>query len=166
MNAAPGRAISRAFESDVRARPVRKVEHVTLPPDDALDVPQSVANGGNEQRVDVGVEPTVFGEHVEPYEIGLVGIRVVGDHRVVVRKRRDGGDRLDAVQRDQRAGEIPVEPVGQLVAVEMDLVGLEDRLARGDGQVVDEMERLLLRAQPEDEVSDARDRAGLHEQSS
>jgi hypothetical protein len=47
-----------------------------------------------------------------------------------------------------------------VVDVEHDLVGLEHRPARGDGQVVQEVERLGLLPEPEDEVHRPRDHAG------
>jgi polysaccharide biosynthesis protein PslH len=106
----------------------------------------------------------VFGEHVEAHEIGLVRVRIVRDDGIVVGEVRHGGDGGHSMQRDQRSHEVPVEPVRKLVEVHVDLVGREHRPARLDSQVVDEMERLVLRTKAEHEVCDARNAVGHDDQ--
>jgi hypothetical protein len=134
-----------------------RVEHVGLASDHARGVPEGLGRSRDEEGVDVRVHAAVFGEHVEAHEVGLVGVGVVTNDGVVVGEPGDLGDRCDPVQLDQRTGQVPVEPVRQLVAVEHDGVGPEDLGARRDREVLHQMEGFDLRAEPEHEVGGARD---------
>ena len=129
---------------------------VGLAPDHGRCAPAALGDRREKERVDVRVEAPVTREHVEPDEVGVMGVGELLRERVVG-EAADKGDRGDAVQLHARADQIPVEAVGEAVAVDVELVGSHPLQARRQREVVDEVKRLVTWVEPVDEVREARD---------
>ncbi len=148
-----------AHDESVRERPPEAaagVEHVGLASDHRRLLPATLRHRRQEQRVDVGVKTAPAREHVEPNEVGMVRVGVTRG-KGVVGEAADEGHRLDTVQLHLRADQVPVEPVRQLVAMHVDLLGRDVLEAGGEREVVHEMERLVAGVEPEHEMGEARD---------
>ena len=87
-------------------------------------------------------------QHVEAHDISVVGVAIVGDKPVGPGSFIDTRNVCDPEHLDVRADEVPIEPVRDLARVNDDPIGPEHLEGRGDGQIMYERKRSVLRAEP------------------
>jgi hypothetical protein len=99
----------------------------------------------------------VLDQRIQPQEIGVVGIPILlGDEELVIPCFQDLRDEIDPREREVRAYLIPENAEREVMIVQVYPLGLEDAPAGLDRQVVQQVERLQLFTETEDEMSDAR----------
>jgi hypothetical protein len=91
-------------------------------------------------------------QHAQPDEVRLVGIGVSGDHRVVVAQRRVEVGGRQRAHLDRRQDAVPQRAPGPVAAMHQHARRPVHRDAGGQAQIVQEVKRLPLRLEPENEM--------------
>jgi hypothetical protein len=127
--------------------------------DHALAREPRVGVAVDEQRVDVRVGAAARVQDLEPHEVRLVRVvpAMLRDEAslagVVVARAVESARRVaDAMKRQVRRDALPPRPVRRVAQVHVDRLGRLGPPARLEREPVREVERLVLRAQAEDEV--------------
>ena len=146
------------MQSDGERTPERSSDHVRLASDHERRGEELVRERPQEDGVDVGVDAAVGEQRIKADEVAVVRVQVgAGDValRVVRGEHLRREVHLDELQ--VWSDPLPPGPVGSVLVVEVDGLGLEHAAAGLDRGVVQEMERLHLLLQAEHEVREAGD---------
>src|SRR5262245_23417530 len=130
--------------------------YATLASEHERVIPEHLGERVHEDRVDVGVDTAALEQALEADEVGVMGVSIPCDFRVVVVERFD--ERLERHVHgcEEALRQLPVSTPGLVMVVEVHPFRASDGAARGQAQVEHQMERLSLLAKPENEVEQAR----------
>ncbi len=159
----PGAAVriaGRRRDPGIAVRGLGRIGRALLAEHAGAALPQGFRQRLHEQRVDIGIDAALGDQRLQSHEVGGVGVAVARHLGIGVPEVFHQLAALGPAQLQRGPDAVPPRAPGFVFIVQHHGFRSLHRQARGQAQVVHQVERLGLRLEAEHEMEGARDHAG------